>query len=66
MFVAHLPLGLPGFAGVRFATIGATEAVELFFLVSGFYMAMVLNERYVGRGSYWLFASNRVLRLYPQ
>jgi peptidoglycan/LPS O-acetylase OafA/YrhL len=66
VFVAHLPLGVPGAPAIDFFTIGATEAVELFFLVSGFYMALVLHERYVGPGSYRLFLTNRALRLYPQ
>ncbi|MCK1266651.1 MULTISPECIES: acyltransferase [unclassified Bradyrhizobium] len=39
-------------------------AVQCFFVVSGFYMALVLNEKYPP-GSYWLFISNRVLRLWP-
>jgi peptidoglycan/LPS O-acetylase OafA/YrhL len=39
-------------------------AVQSFFVISGFYMALVLNEKY-GLGSYWLFISNRLLRLLP-
>jgi peptidoglycan/LPS O-acetylase OafA/YrhL len=39
-------------------------AVQSFFVVSGFYMALVLNEKY-GRDEYWLFISNRLLRLWP-
>ena len=39
-------------------------AVQSFFVISGFYMALVLNEKY-GPGSYWLFISNRLLRLWP-
>ena len=39
-------------------------AVQSFFVISGFYMALVLNEKY-GLGSYWLFISNRLLRLWP-
>jgi peptidoglycan/LPS O-acetylase OafA/YrhL len=37
-------------------------AVQTFYIVSGFYMALVLTERY---HSLWSFFSNRVLRLYP-
>src|ERR1041384_4879061 len=41
-------------------------AVQAFFVVSGFYMSLILNEKYVGhRGAYWLFFSNRLLRLLP-
>jgi peptidoglycan/LPS O-acetylase OafA/YrhL len=39
-------------------------AVQSFFVISGFYMALILNEKY-GPGSYWLFISNRLLRLWP-
>ena len=39
-------------------------AVQSFFVVSGFYMALVLNEKY-GPDQYWLFISNRLLRLWP-
>lgn len=39
-------------------------AVQSFFAISGFYMALVLNEKYPP-GSYWLFISNRLLRLWP-
>ena len=41
-------------------------AVQLFYIVSGFYMSIILNEKYNLRSnSYWLFISNRMLRLYP-
>jgi peptidoglycan/LPS O-acetylase OafA/YrhL len=41
-------------------------AVQAFFIISGFYMSMVLNEKYIGTNkSYKLFLSNRLLRLYP-
>lgn len=40
-------------------------AVQLFYVVSGFYMALVLNEKYRTAGSNWLFYSNRFLRLWP-
>jgi peptidoglycan/LPS O-acetylase OafA/YrhL len=49
-----IPLGFPT----------SDIAVQSFFVISGFYMALVLNEKY-GPGSYWLFISNRVLRLWP-
>jgi peptidoglycan/LPS O-acetylase OafA/YrhL len=40
--------------------------VQAFYAVSGFYMALVLNEKYPpGRCGYWLFISNRYARLYP-
>ena len=40
-------------------------AVEVFFTISGFYMAMVLNEKYTGTGSLWRFYKSRVLRIFP-
>lgn len=44
----------------------AKLAVECFFVISGFYMALILNEKYIGKnGSYWLFLTNRILRIYP-
>ena len=49
-----LPLGFPT----------SDIAVQSFFVISGFYMALVLNEKY-GPASYWLFISNRLLRLWP-
>ncbi|MBC7802967.1 MAG: acyltransferase [Candidatus Parcubacteria bacterium] len=39
-------------------------AVHAFYLISGFYMAMVLHTRY-GRDAYAEFLSNRALRLLP-
>ncbi|RBP48121.1 peptidoglycan/LPS O-acetylase OafA/YrhL [Roseimicrobium gellanilyticum] len=42
-------------------------AVRLFFAVSGFYMAMILAEKYREGlpGRLWLFYSNRALRIFP-
>ena len=40
-------------------------AVQFFFIISGFYMALVLNEKYNYAGSYWAFVQQRFLRLYP-
>jgi len=37
-------------------------AVELFFIISGFYMALILTEKY---NSYSLFITNRFLKIYP-
>ena len=45
--------------------IPAYTAVTLFFIISGFYMAMVLAEKYTGENRLRQFYSNRVLRLYP-
>lgn len=48
-----------------FKLIGGEIAVQTFFILSGFYMSLILDEKYVGKGSYVLFFSNRLLRLYP-
>ena len=41
-------------------------AVQSFFMISGFYMALVLNEKYIGEHkSYKLFITNRLIRLFP-
>ena len=46
--------------------VGGQIAVQAFYIISGFYMSLILNEKYVGQnGSYKLFISNRILRLYP-
>ncbi|MBS0190998.1 MAG: acyltransferase [Phycisphaerales bacterium] len=45
--------------------VGGRYAVQCFYMVSGFYMALVLNEKYLGPGSYRVFISARLLRLFP-
>ena len=44
---------------------GGVASVQTFFIISGFYMALILNEKYIGVGSYRLFLTNRFLRLFP-
>jgi len=51
------------FLGLKFT--GGRPSVDVFFVISGFYMTLILNNKYVGKGSYILFLSNRFLRLYP-
>lgn len=48
-----------------FQSIGGSAAVEMFFMISGFYMMLILNEKYIGSGSYKLFISNRFLKIFP-
>jgi peptidoglycan/LPS O-acetylase OafA/YrhL len=49
-----------------FPFIPGDTAVQVFYAVSGFYMALVLNEKYRPPSSgYLLFISNRFLRLFP-
>jgi len=59
-------------AGVVFAHAGplfgqmftaGLASVQAFFIISGFYMALILNEKYTT--SYKAFYINRFLRLYP-
>jgi peptidoglycan/LPS O-acetylase OafA/YrhL len=46
--------------------IGGKMAVQSFFIISGFYMALILNEKYIGKnGSYRLYITNRFLRIFP-
>ncbi len=40
-------------------------AVKTFFIISGFYMSLILDSKYVGKNSYKLFITNRFLRIYP-
>lgn len=49
-----------------YAMLGGDVAVQAFYLVSGFYMALVLNEKYAaGRAGTLTFYTNRALRIYP-
>lgn len=46
--------------------VGGVIAVKAFYIISGFYMTLILNEKYIGtNNSYPLFISNRLLRLFP-
>lgn len=45
--------------------VGGRFAVQCFYMISGFYMALVLSEKYVGAGTYSVFMKSRLLRLYP-
>ncbi len=49
-----------------FSFIGGRTAVESFYIISGFYMSLIINEKYIGKNnSFKLFITNRFLRLYP-
>lgn len=41
---------------------GGTNSVEIFFLISGFYIALILDKTYKSKRMFYL---NRILRLYP-
>lgn len=47
-------------------TMGGNIAVQTFYIMSGFYMALILNEKYTTQPrAYRLFLTNRLLRLLP-
>lgn len=52
-----------GFFGLSF--VYPEIAVQTFFMISGFYMALILNEKYIHPGRYKTFLEQRFLRLYP-
>jgi peptidoglycan/LPS O-acetylase OafA/YrhL len=59
VFMAHAPQsgltrGLTGFGG--------SNAVEIFFILSGFYIALILDRSYSTKKGFY---KNRILRLYP-
>jgi peptidoglycan/LPS O-acetylase OafA/YrhL len=62
VLATHLRYGR-GILGCSF--LSGPLAVECFFIISGFYMALVLTEKYNYRGSYWTFIQQRFLRLFP-
>jgi peptidoglycan/LPS O-acetylase OafA/YrhL len=53
--------------GAHVRLLNAAVAVLLFFVISGFYMALVVNEKYAPSGQRWMrrFYAARFLRLYP-
>src|ERR1700722_20563550 len=60
VFLSHTPLPF------QLPLVPAGLAVQSFFIISGFYMALILEKKYTGqRHSYKLFITNRFLRIYP-
>lgn len=45
--------------------IGGIRAVHIFYIISGFYMSLILEGKYIGLNSYKLFITNRFLRIFP-
>lgn len=46
--------------------VGGIIAVKSFYIISGFYMSLILNEKYLLKNnSYKLFITNRFLKIYP-
>lgn len=55
-----------GLTGSNIFTFNGDVALKSFFVISGFYMAIILNEKYIKKNkSYFLFITNRILRIYP-
>jgi len=44
---------------------GGEIAVELFFIISGFYMSLILSEKYNTPDKIVIFYKNRFLKLFP-
>ncbi len=59
--ISHMSESLPLFA----RTLPGYVAVEGFYIISGFYMALILNGKYNFPGSTWIFYKQRYLRLVP-
>lgn len=50
----------------NFTMMQGTHAVQSFYIISGFYMALILNKKYVFQANgYKLFITNRLLKLMP-
>jgi peptidoglycan/LPS O-acetylase OafA/YrhL len=47
------------------ALVYGKNAVEMFYTISGFYMALILTQKYTGPGSYRTFIKSRLFRIYP-
>lgn len=46
--------------------ISSKVAIHTFFIISGFYMALIINEKYnLKKSAYKVFITNRFLRIYP-
>ena len=42
------------------------QAVRLFYIISGFYMALILGQKYpLNRQGLWIFYTNRAARVFP-
>jgi len=44
---------------------GGQVAVQSFYMISGFYMALILTEKYTGKGYYKTFIKSRFYRIFP-
>jgi peptidoglycan/LPS O-acetylase OafA/YrhL len=62
--VGHLPAGMYGYerAASTIIFVGVIVAVKLFFIISGFYMAMIFEKHYSTTD---MFLVSRAVRLFP-
>lgn len=51
--------------GCRYVMTGGATSVQCFYVISGFFIAMILTEKYNRPDDLRLFYSNRFLRIYP-
>lgn len=66
VLMTHSGYAVFTFSGIQFATIGALASVQVFFVLSGVYMAAVWQTKYnkLDNGMIYFFI-NRALRLWP-
>jgi len=60
VFMVHAPQ--TGSTYWLFKGFGGSNAVEIFFIISGFYIALILDKSYSTKMGFY---KNRILRLYP-
>jgi peptidoglycan/LPS O-acetylase OafA/YrhL len=60
--LGHLPSSFYGAPSTTILFVGPIVAVKLFFVISGFYMAMIFHKHYANAGA---FLVSRAIRLFP-
>jgi peptidoglycan/LPS O-acetylase OafA/YrhL len=60
--VGHLQSHIYGAPDSTIIFIGPVVAVKMFFIISGFYMAMIYSRHYSAKGAFWI---SRAARLFP-
>ena len=51
-------------SGCEYAMTGGATSVQTFYIISGFFIAMILDTKYSRPDQLWVFYSNRALRIY--
>ena len=51
-------------AGIPYVITGGQTSVQCFYMISGFFIAMILDQKYNRRGDLKLFYSNRFIRIF--